>query len=515
MAINFTVSTFIFAEDPDASVMGLNMISGGSFTITPNDGFTVSASDFSAPGTLPGQFDSITFTDTAVAAEVNNTVTVSFVFSILFEMSAELNTINVPFTGHARPVDNKRYIDFRIDFIDDTSVNLNGSSAVSSFGSAVTQSGPTGSTIVTTSLSASNVTADFLAQIGTLVVTADDSPDICNFINPPTIELVNMPEGTVSLLLDSITRRDGETDTVKVWNYKIMFVSEFSLTSNAQVIINYAAIADKTTNEISQVIVGPTDVAMIGGNKKIQIYGDVGAEFDLTLVKSSNSASIIDTSITNVDVLDRNAGVVRGINKTLSGLTAKSPYSTFEFTQEFPSTSSNESYNLNIYPGRNTILNSNITQPPSSQIVFNQYIMPTITVNTNAGTNYEVTSATPVVYKGIANKSIDKLKNIGKLRERIKFTYVYTKTSGTKFTTAATPTWSMTDASSNWDQSTTNHGNIISIHNVLVKKNNETTPTRITVTGYILLNKFGTADVTFTLDSSDFLSIDGAALTTP
>ena len=61
--------------------------------------------------------------------------------------------------------------------------------------------------------------------------------------------------------------------------------------------------------------------------------------------------------------------------------------------------------------------------------------MPTITVNTNAGTNYEVTSATPVVYKGIANKSIDKLKNIGKLRERIKFTYVYTKTSGTKFTT--------------------------------------------------------------------------------
>jgi len=515
MAINFTVSTFTFTTDPDASVMGQNMISGGSLTITPNDGFTVSASDFSAPGTLPGQFSSITFTDTAVAAEVNNTVTVSFVFSILFEMSEQLNTINVPFTGHARPVPNKTYIDFRIEFIDDTSTNLNGSSAVSSFGSTVTQSGPSGSTIITTGLSASSVTAGYLVQIGTLVVTADDSPSICNFVNPPTIELVNMPEGTVTLQLDSITRRDGETDTVKIWNYKIFFVSEFSLTSNAQVIINYAAITDKTTKEIKQIIVGPTDVAEVGGFKKIKVYGSVGAEFDLTLVKSSNSTSIIDTNTANTDVLDRNVGVIRGINKTLSGSTAKSLYSTFEFSQEFPAITSNESYNLNIYPGRNTILNSDIAQPPSSQIVFNQYIRPTITINTNAGTNYEVTSATTVSYKGIANKSIDQLKNIGKLRERIKFTYVYTKTSGTKFTTSNVPTWSMTDASSNWDQSATNHGNIISINNVLVKKNNESTPTIITVTGYILVFKFGTADVTFTLDSSDFLSIDGAALTTP
>ena len=510
MAINFTVSTFTFTEDPSASIMGQNMISGGSFTITPNDGFTVSASDFSAPATLPGQFSSITFADTAVAAEINNTVTVSFVFSILFEMSAELNTINVPFTGHARPVPNKRYIDFRIAFIDDTSVNLNGSSAVSSFGSTVTQSGPTGSTTVTTSLSASNVTADSLVQIGTLVVTADDSPDICNFVNPPTIELVNMPDNTISLQLDSITRRDGETDTVKIWNYKIMFVSEFSLTSNAQVIISYTGVVKKTAKEIKQIIVGSTDVAQIGGNKKIKIYGDVGAEFDLTLVKNSDSTSIINTNTANADILDRNVGVIKGINKTLSGLTSKSIYSTYEFTQEFPTITSNESYNLNLYPKGTTTLNSSITQPPSSQIVFNQYIMPTITINTDddgAGNTYDVTSQTAISFKGIANHSIHELRHIRRLRERVKFTYVYTKTSGSSFSTVNTPVWSMTDASSNWDQSVTNHGNIIEITNVSVAKNNEVTPTVITVTGYVLLKKFGTADVTFTLDSSDFLTV--------
>jgi len=509
MAINFTVSTFTFTTDPDASVMGQNMISGGSLTITPNDGFTVSASDFSAPGTLPGQFSSITFTDTAVAAEVNNTVTVSFVFSILFEMSEALNTINVPFTGHARPVDNKRYIDFRIEFIDDTSINLNGSSAVSSFGSTVTQSGPSGSTIVTTGLSASNVTAGFLAQIGTLVVTADDSPDICNFINPPTIELVNMPEGTVSLQLDSITRRDGETDTVKVWNYKIMFISEFSLTSNAQVIISYTGVVKKTAKEIKQIIVGPTDIAEAGGFKKIKIYGDVGAEFDLTLVKSSDSTSIINTNTANADILDRDVGVIRGINKTLSGLTSKSLFSTFQFNQNFPAITSNESYNLNIYPKNGTTLNSSITQPPSSQMVFNQYIMPKITINTDddgAGNTYDVTSQTAITFKGVANHSIHELRHMKNLRERVKFTYVYTRTSGgTTFTTANKPTWSMTDASSNWDQSVTNHGNIIEIVDVAIALSSANTVA--TVTGYVLLKKFGTANVTFTLDSSDFLTV--------
>jgi hypothetical protein len=509
MAINFTVSTFIFAEDPDASVMGLNMISGGSFTITPNDGFTVSASDFSAPGTLPGQFDSITFTDTAVAGEINNTVTVSFVFSILFEMSAELSTINVPFTGHARPVDNKRYIDFRIAFIDDTSVNLNGSSTVSTIGSTVTQSGPSGDPIVTTNLSASNVTAGSLVQIGTLVVTADDSPDICNFINPPTIELVNMPEGTVSLQLDSITRRDGETDTVKVWNYKILFISEFSLTSNAQVIISYTGVVKKTAKEIKQIIVGSTDIAEVGGFKKIKIYGDVGAEFDLTLVKSSDSTSIINTNTANADILDRDVGVIRGINKTLSGLTSKSLFSTFQFNQNFPAITSNESYNLNIYPKNGTTLNSSITQPPSSQMVFNQYIMPKITINTDddgAGNTYDVTSQTSITFKGVANHSIHELRHMKNLRERVKFTYVYTRTSGgTTFTTANVPTWSMTDASSNWDQSVTNHGNIIEIVDVAIALSSANTVA--TVTGYVLLKKFGTANVTFTLDSSDFLTV--------
>ena len=65
----------------------------------------------------------------------------------------------------------------------------------------------------------------------------------------------------------------------------------------------------------------------------------------------------------------------------------------------------------------------------------------------------------------------------------------------------------MTDASSDWDQSVTDHGNIVEIINIALSKNDESTPTVITVTGDIIIRKFGTANVTFNLDSSEFLAI--------
>ena len=87
MAYNYTVSEFTFTEATTDAVFAGNMISGGTMTITPNSGYVVSASTCSASGPLPGQFASISFSDTAVAGEVDNTVLVTFTFSALFEMT--------------------------------------------------------------------------------------------------------------------------------------------------------------------------------------------------------------------------------------------------------------------------------------------------------------------------------------------------------------------------------------------------------------------------------------------
>ena len=108
MAYNYTVSEYVFTEAVTDAVYAGNMVSGGTMIITPNDGYVVSASSFSASGTLPGQFASIAFTDSAVAGEINNTVIVTFTFSTLFEMSPSLNTITLPITGHADLIGTKR-----------------------------------------------------------------------------------------------------------------------------------------------------------------------------------------------------------------------------------------------------------------------------------------------------------------------------------------------------------------------------------------------------------------------
>jgi len=516
MAYNYTVSEYVFTEAVTDAVYAGNMVSGGTMIITPNDGYVVSASSFSASGTLPGQFASIAFTDSAVAGEINNTVIITFTFSTLFEMSPGLNTITLPITGHADLIGTKRYIDFDIDFIDNTIKNLNGSSTVEKLGSAVTKTGPTTvSSVTTTNLSATNVTADYFAQIGTLTVTADDSPSICNFINPPTIELVNMPEGSVSLQLESITRRDGETDTVKIWVYKIMFISEFSITelSGAKVLINYTGVvARSTTKEIKQITFGEPEVAVQGGRKVIKIMGDVGAEFDLTITKNSNNTSIMDTNVANADIIHIPAGLLRGLNKTLTTDTTGQLFSTFEILQVFPSTSSNEIYHINVTPKNGTILNSNLEQSAPQGIIY-QYVNPKITLRADVSSVNTSTTVADIVYTGRPNKRPDQLKRMKDVVEffQIDYTLTHDGSGGGAFSkTATTMAWSSTGGTSSWTNSAydsasttpANHGNHIEISNIATTASGATA----TVKADVIVRKFGTAEVIMSLPLRTFFN---------
>ena len=63
----------------------------------------------------------------------------------------------------------------------------------------------------------------------------------------------------------------------------------------------------------------------------------------------------------------------------------------------------------------------------------------------------------------------------------------------------------MTDASSDWDQNVTGHGNVIEIFNIAIARSSGNTVA--TVTGDVIIKKFGTANVTFNLDSSEFLTV--------
>ena len=512
MAYNYTVSEYTFTEAVTDAVYAGNMISGGTMTITPNPGYVVSASSFSGPDTLPAQFASISFTDTAVAGEVNNTVTVTFTFAALFEMSPSLNNITLPITGHAALIDDKRQISFDIDFIDNTTENVNGATVISGSYDA----GTTGSPIETTSILSANVASNPTIDannniiIATIVLSSDTG---FHFNDLATISVENAPEGADFSLVPDLVILTNDDGQVRSRYYRLKLNSDVSIPSGlgCKVFIHYTGVADaSTTKEIKEISYGSTEIPIGGATKRIKIVGDVGAEFDLTITKNSDNTSIMSANLANADIIHIPAGLIRGLNKTLTSSDTGQLFASFEFEQIFPSASANEIYHINVTPKGSTILNANLTQTAPQGIIY-QYINPRISFDTDAGDNY---SATRVVTNivGRPNKKPSRLKHIKTVKETISFSYVYTRTGGSKFTTTDLPTFDSSDMSattttSDWLESHSNTGNQIEVFNITLTKNDETTPTIITVTGDIVIKKFGTANVTFNLDSSRFLTI--------
>jgi len=324
-----------------------------------------------------------------------------------------------------------------------------------------------------------------------------------------------MPEGSVSLQLESITRRDGETDTVKIWVYKIMFISEFSITelSGAKVLINYTGVvARSTTKEIKQITFGEPEVAVQGGRKVIKIMGDVGAEFDLTITKNSNNTSIMDTSVANADIIHIPAGLIRGLNKTLTTDTTGQLFSTFEILQAFPSTASNEIYHINVTPKNGTILNSNLEQSAPQGIIY-QYVNPKITLRADLSSVNTSTTIADIVYTGRPNKRPDQLKRMKDVVDffQIDYTLTHDGSGGGAFSKTATAmVWSSTGGTSSWTNSAydsasttpANHGNHIEISNIVTTESGATA----TVKADVIVRKFGTAEVIMSLPLRNFFN---------
>ena len=508
MAYNYTVSEYIFTEAVTDTVYAGNMVSGGTMTITPNSGYVVSAANFSASGTLPAQFASITFTDTAVAGEINNTVTVTFVFSTVFEMSPTLNNINLPITGHADLVEDKRQISFDFDFIDNTTENING--GISSITGGYVGS-TTGSPIETTNINSANIVnnptidANNNIIIATILLSADSN---FHFNNNATITVENAPENTEFFLVPQAILATNSEDQITSRFYYLKINSEVSVPSfvGCKVFIHYEGIADlNSTKEIREVIYGEPEISIKGATRRIKIVGDVNVEFDLTVTKNSDNTSIMDTGLANADIAHSPGGIIRGLNKTLTSTDTNQLFATYEFIQEFPSSSSNEIYHINVTPKGGAILNSNLPQTAPQGIIY-QYINPTLTLRA-IKRSLPINDPASITYTGRPNKKPSKLKHIKSIVETFQINYQLTHTSGAGHTvTAGTPpTWSSTDqTASSWTDSVTadNGGTHIEIVNIAVASGDPTA----TVTADVIVKKFGTADVTMVLDLTEFIS---------
>ena len=122
MANNYTTST------PSTSEFNGDNVGAGTIpltydiVITPDSGFTLSASDFSVGSTLPTEVTSVSFADTTTAYTVGNLVVATVTLAQWYTMPAADDTIEVDIDGRALPFVGKPRLSFT------TSTNVIGAS---------------------------------------------------------------------------------------------------------------------------------------------------------------------------------------------------------------------------------------------------------------------------------------------------------------------------------------------------------------------------------------------------
>tara|TARA_R100001079_G_scaffold107550_1_gene76771 strand:+ start:168 stop:1727 length:1560 start_codon:yes stop_codon:yes gene_type:complete len=515
---NYTVTKFQTTESVGDSIFFNNMVTSGTVTITPKSRYVVSASDFSI-SSLPTGIESVVFTDSTTAGQPGNTVVATFTFSSDFSLTSNIN-VGLNIQGDAKVYNPEtQTVSYVVKLIDQQSDNLNGASAVSPSGALVQATGSVTDPVRTYTITGS-ITKNTLTKIAFLTITND--PGGYYFKTKTYLTYINLLPSQLILKQTGVTR--DSSNRITAINYDVLLKLSASITSAGIAKINYDAITiPEVKKEIISVDFGSNEVSNLGGNKRIRVYGNAGAEFDLVVIKNSDKSSIItgNKSIevssgdyTNIiDVLDVTAGgTVRGINKKINNRLQKGI--TFcEINQAFPA--GTDTYSINIYPRNGTTLGSKISTTFPNYTI-SQFANPTLTFNAQVGTGTGYTvAATRVDYVGRPNKKISELKaltslpaqNSSYIRAQFDFTYVATRSSSNTFKSVTNPVWSSINAAtSHWSNSvrTTNGGTHVEMFNLKTVYSDG--DTKATITGTIRILKYGNASAEMVLDTGKFLT---------
>lgn len=523
---NYTVTKFKTTESIGDSIFFNNMVTSGTVTITPNSKYVVSASDFSI-SSLPTGIESVVFTDNTTAGQPGNTVTATFTFASDFSVTSNFN-IGLDIQGDAKIYNpTTQTVSYTVELIDQQSDNLNGASALTSAtGSTVSTSGSDSDAIKTYTISGS-VTNNKLTKIASLTITND--PGGFYFKSKTYLKYIDASPLELKLKQTSATR--DSSNRITSTTYDVLLKISSDIKSIIRAMINYDAIAIPTeTKRITRIDCGYEEISSLGENKIIRVYGDIGAEFNVTVIKNSDKSSIINKittesgvktgSLETVDILDLTAqGSVKAYNKKINkysysdrvikGREAKG-ISYCEFKQNFPA--GTDTYFVNVYPLNGTTLVNSISSYPSKTVY--QYANPTLVINAveGTGTGYTITTADRKEITGRPNVSYENsyISNTN-IVQHFKLNIVATRSSTNTFSSVANPVWSSSSATtSHWDNSVPadNGGTSIEIYNTKTEYGDAGAGanTIATITADVYIRKWGNADVTMTLDTGKFLT---------
>ena len=390
---NYTVSSTEISESVGDGISGVlegTMVTQGTLTITPDGGYVVSASNFSITGDLPSEVSSVTFTDTTTAGQVGNLVTVTATFASDFEISEAYQIIYLDIDGSA-----EEYSPDLIDYVFDLSVTLpDFSDVILTPPTGVTvNSVTTGNVQVMTVSGQTN--ANETTNVGTVTINADTGYQIDN---QPYLSYNNMPSGLVSL---SFVSKQTNSPQVTSYVFNLIFRSSVTVKENksSKAILNYTISeipASITRTSILEVVRGNSDISILGETRPITIFGDSGAEFDITVTKDSDGSSILDANEVNTTILSPEYGSINAINKKLP---TGNGIQSFTFNQVFPTNTAIQSTTIKTTQTSTTV---SLNATTANIKVGDQLVYDDITDADNLAA---VGNVTPVTVSSITNAS--------------------------------------------------------------------------------------------------------------
>lgn len=309
--------------------------------IVPDAGYVTAASSFSVNNMddLVGRVSGVTFEDSIEggAYQLGNTVLVKVNLDPAFQLMGPdylwNDVISLDIDGSAIEwtdvlIDLSAFIYISVDVFDFSNIVFTplNDNAINTLDEANGQ--------IVTELSGDDVTPNVPQVMAMMAVTADSG---YYFETQPSLMPVNISNDILRLSPSSVTR--DSNNRITAYNFKVIYKNSVTITPSfgAKVFVKANAVKLPTdTTEIKDVIYGAPNILNIGETRPITIYGDAGAEFDITITKDIDGTSIIDRGITNTNVSDATYGTIRGINKKLVSHGRKSGIASYTFNQEFP-----------------------------------------------------------------------------------------------------------------------------------------------------------------------------------
>ena len=394
MAKRYTLTPFEATETKGDSIFFNNMITSGDVVITPDDGFVVSASDFSVP-TLPNNVESVVFTDVTTAGSIGNTVKGTVNFTKDTVASDDISIV-LSISGDAKRFTERNDTFNLVSRINDNSLNNKFASSTFTALSNYTFTSSTTNNIKSIDISAS-LFKNKLTKIGTLKVDATSG---YYFKTKPYIASQDFDNNTVQLKTKTITKNTNGFITSYAFDI-LALVNDSKITSNIE--LKYTGVILKTNaKKITSFSIGSKKVSSLGENKIIKITGTPGAEVGISITKDSDGSSLITSGNYNSStILTPTIAKQRVIIKKISE--KKGLSRTCSYPIRFPAGTG--TYTIKLHPINDTVLRNTL----SDTYTIKQLANPVITLTaTSANSNIRIDTGASYTFTGPVNSSITK-----------------------------------------------------------------------------------------------------------